>query len=158
MCISALGPFSSPSNSLVMFIHSAFSLCFWLPISQSKILRFLLHPIAGMFLCHLLPAVDRISFRYFGMSCFVCIVLPLVDISLIFFLSPVIFGLFPQVILLSFLLLPFPFCSNIFQRLSFVLSFWLFCVSSRISPPSFDFFFVLFEGISIFQQTNFAPV
>ena len=124
MCISAFGPSSSPLNSFVMlFIHSASSLCFLVAVFQSKIVRFLLHPVAGMFLCNLLPVVDRIIFRWYGMFCFVCNVFPFVDISLIFLFSPVLSGLFPQLVLLSFLMLPFLFCSYIFQRLSFVLSF-----------------------------------
>ena len=44
-----------------------------------------------MFSCHLLPIVNRIFFRCFRMSCFICIVLPFVDIALIFLLSPVYF-------------------------------------------------------------------
>ena len=88
-----------------------------------------------MFSCHLLPVVDRIFFRCFRMSCFVCIVLPFVDISLIFLLSPVLSGLFPQVVSSFFPVLPFPFCSYIFQRLFFVLSFW---------PVLVDFFFFAF--------------
>ena len=36
------------------------------------------------------------------MSCFVCIVLPFVDISLIFHILPELSGLFPQVVLLFF--------------------------------------------------------
>ena len=50
-----------------------------------KIIRFLLHLVVGMFSCHLLPVVDRIFLSRFGMSCFVCIILPFVDISLISF-------------------------------------------------------------------------
>ena len=109
------------------------------------------------------PFVSRIPFRCFGMPCFVCIVLPFVDIFLIFFLSRVLSGLYPHVVLLFFLMVPFPFCLYTFLRLSFVLSFWsvfidfIICVSSRIFHPGFDFFFVLFEGILIFSQTNFAP-
>ena len=38
---------------------------------------FFLHPVVGMFSCHLLPVVDRIFFSCFGMSCFVCIVFSL---------------------------------------------------------------------------------
>ena len=45
--------------------------------------------------------------------------------SLFFLLLPVLSGLFPQIVLLFFLLvLPFPFCLSMIQRLSFVLSFW----------------------------------
>ena len=86
--------------------------------------RFLLHPVVGMFSFPLFPVVDRFFFRCFGMSCFVYIALPLVDISLIILLSPILSGLFPQVVLLFFLVLAFSFYFYIFQRLSFVVSFW----------------------------------
>ena len=65
-----------------------------------------------MFLCHALLVVDRIFLRCFGMSCFVCIVLPFVDISLVSLLSGLL------VALLFFLVLSFAFSSRIFQDLS----------------------------------------
>ena len=41
MCISAFRPSSGPFNSLViLFIHSAFLFCFWLPYFSSKSLDF----------------------------------------------------------------------------------------------------------------------
>ena len=139
MYISAFQPSSFSSNSLViLIIYSAFSLCFLVAIFLPKIVRFLLHLVVGMFSCYLLPDVVRILFRCLRTSCFVCIVSPFVDISLIFLLSPVLSGLFHEVVLLFFLVLPFPFCPYIFQRISFVLSFFI-CVSSRISHPGFDF-------------------
>ena len=92
-------------------------------------------PVVGMFLCHVLPVV-RISYRCFGISCFVCIVLPFVDISLISLLSPEFSGLFPQVVLLFFIVLSFPFCSHIFQDL-FDLPFWAVFV---------DFFYRRFQS------------
>ena len=123
VCISTFGPSSSPFNSLViLFIHSTLPLCFLVAMFFSKIVRFLLHPVVGMFSCNLLPGVDRILFRCFGMSCFVYIVLPFVNIYSIFLLLPVRSGLFPQVVLLFFLVLLFPFCSNIFQRLFFLFN------------------------------------
>ena len=127
MCISPFGPSSSPSSSLVIsFIQSAFSLFFFLlAIFSSENVRSLWCPVVGMFLCHALSVVGRIFFRYFGTFCFVCIVLPLVYISLISLLSPELSGLFPQVVPLFFLVLFFPFCSQIFQDLS-VLPFGLF--------------------------------
>ena len=161
ICISVLGPSSNPSSSLViLFIHSAFSLCFIVAIFSSKTVWFLLHPVVGMFSCHSLPIVDRIFFRCFGKTCFVWIVLPFVDISLIFLLSPALSGLFPWVVLLFFLLLLVPFSSRLFQRPCFfyhsgLFSVFFICVSSRISHPGFDSFFVLFEGIPIFSQTQF---
>ena len=112
MCITAFRLCSSPSKSLViLFIHLAFPLCYFGFHIFSKILFFIFHPIVGMFSHNLLPGVGRIFFRCFGISCFYCIVLPFVDISLISLLSPVLSGLFPQVVLLFFLALPFPFCS-----------------------------------------------
>ena len=87
-----------------------------------------------MFSRHLLPIVGRIFFRCCGIFCFVCIVLLFVDISLIFLLSPVLSGLFPQIVPLFLLVLPFPFCFNIFQRL-FVLLFWPFFVDLLSAFP-----------------------
>ena len=59
-----------------------------------------------MFLCHALPIVDRIFFRCFGMSCFVSLVLPFVDIFLIFLLSPVLYG---SIVILSYVVFSFLF-------------------------------------------------
>ena len=77
-CIFTFGSSSSPSNSFVT-LRSVYSrlFCYVLlvAISLFKIVRFLLHPVVGMFSCHLPPFIGRISFRCFGMSCFVCIVL-----------------------------------------------------------------------------------
>ena len=124
MYISTFGSSSSPSNSLIMFFLSIrpFRSVVLFAIFQYKIV--LLHPVAGMFSCHLLPVFGRIFFRCFRMLSFLCIVLLFVDISITFLLSPVLSGLFPPLVLLYFLELPFPFCSYIFQRLPFVLSFW----------------------------------
>ena len=139
--------------SFVMFLVALFS---------SKIVRFLWYLVVGMFSCHSLPFVDRIFFCCFGKSCFVWIVLHFIDISLIFLLSPALSGLFPQFVLLFFLVLPVPFCSRLFQRFCFFIILACFrsfviCVSSRISHPGFDCFFVLLEGVPVFLQTNFAP-
>ena len=98
-----------------------------------------------MFSCHSHPIVDRISFRCFGMSCFICIALPFVDISLIFLLWPVFSGLFPQVVLLFSPMLPVPSSPRLFKRLSssFGLVFvgFFICYSSLISHPGFCCFF-----------------
>ena len=118
MCISVLGPSSSPSSSLVtLFIHSPFSLYFsgCHIFSQN-------HTVSLTSGCwYVFPVVDRIFFRCFGKACFVCIVLPFVDISLIFLLSSALSSLFPQVVLLFFLVLPGPFSSRLFQRPSFFI-------------------------------------
>ena len=79
MCISTLGPSSSPSSSLViLFIHSAFSLCFFgcHIFVQNRL-------VVGMFSCHSLQLLIEFSF----------VVLE------IFFVSPVLSGLFSQVVL-----------------------------------------------------------
>ena len=160
MCISVFGPFSSTSSSLViLFIHSAFLLCFfWLPYFCPKSFGFFCIRLLACFRV----IVDRIFFRCFGMSCFVCIVLPFVDISLIFLLSPALSCLFSQVVLLFLPVLPVPFYLAYFSASLFFIilacfrSFFI-CVSSGTSHPGFDCFFVLFEGIPIFSQTNFAP-
>ena len=144
ICISAL---RSSSNSLViLFIHSAFPLCSFGCHIFFKIVRFLLNPVVGMFSRHLQPVIGRIFFRCFGMSCFVCIVLAFVDISLIFFLSPVLSGSFPQIVLLFWLVLHFPFCSNIFQRL-FVWWFWpVFVDFLSAFPVEFPILVLIFSS------------
>ena len=102
----------------------------------SKIVQLLLNQVVGMFSCHLLQFVGWIFFRYFGMSSFVCIVILFDSISLIFLLSPVLSGLFHQVVLLLFLVLFFPF-SPMFRVLPLFYDF--ICVSSQISHPGIDF-------------------
>ena len=163
MGISAFGSSSSPSSSPVILVYPfCLFVVFLVVIFLSKIVRFLLHLVVGIFSCHLLLVVDRIFFHCFGMSCFVCIVLPFVDISFIFLLSPVISDLFPQVVLLffsfafSFLFLHIPVSFLCFITLACFRRFFI-SVSSRNFHPGFDFSFVLFEGIPIFSQTNFAP-
>ena len=146
MCISAFVTFFVSFSfschvpypfTLFLFVFFFF---FLVAIFRSKIFRFLLNPVADMFSCHLLSVVDRIFFRCFGMSCFVCVISPFVDISLIFLLPPVLSGLFLQVVLLSFLVFPFPFYSYIFHRLSFVFSFGLFL-------PSFYLCFHIYQPL-----------
>ena len=112
----------------------------------SKIVRFLLHSVVGMFSFHL-PQLGRIFFRCFRMSCFVCIVLPFVDIFLIFLLSSGLFGLFHQVVLLFFLVVPFPFCPYMFKRVFFVLSFWsVFVDFLFLFPVEFRFLVLIFSS------------
>ena len=98
---------------------------FFIVIFQSKIVWVHLHPVFGMFLCHLLQVVDKIFFRCFGMSCFICIVLLFVVISIIILLSPVLSDLSSHFALLFFLVLNFCsyipasfFCFMIFDQFS----------------------------------------
>ena len=142
-CISIFGPSSSPSSSFVMlFIHSAFSLCFFGShiLAQNRSVSF--ESGCCMFSCHSLPIVDIISFRCFGMSYFVCTVLPFVDISIIFLLWTVFSGLFPQVVLLIFPIWPVPssplplISAPLFIIRACFRSFFI-CDSSLISHPGF---------------------
>ena len=127
---------------------------FLVAIFYSKIVRFLLHPVVGMFSRHLLPIVGRIFFCCFEMSSFVCIVLPFVDIFLILFISSVLSGLFPQLLLSFFLALPFPFC---FQCLSFVLSFWLVFVNFlSVFPVEFPILVLIFFFFAFFKGSQFS--
>ena len=134
MFISPFGPSSHSSFLVILFINSTFSLCFLVALFSSKNVRFLRRPVVGMFLCHVLSVVGRIFFRCFGMSCFVYIVLPFVDISLISLLLPKLSGLFPQVMLffsrvvfsILFPHIPGSFCLTIlasFRRFFFLSSF-----------------------------------
>ena len=88
----------------------------------SKIVLLSLQLVFGIFLSHPPPVqVGRIFSCCFGISCFVCIVLPRLDIFLISLLSPGLFGLFPRVVLSFLLALLFPFCPK-FQHFFFILS------------------------------------
>ena len=121
-----------------------FRYIFFVAIFECQIVRFLLHPVVGMFPCHL-SIVDEIFFCCFEMSSFVRIDLLFVDIFLIFLLSPGLSGLFLQVLWLFFLVLLFPFWLNMFQRPLLCFIIWacfckcFTCVSSRISHPGLDF-------------------
>ena len=84
-----------------------------------KIVRFLLHPVFGVFSCHSLPIVDRSVFRCFGKSRFVCIMLPFVDISVIFLHLPELSGLFPHIVLIFFLCCVFLFPAYFSASLSY---------------------------------------
>ena len=158
MCISAFRPSSSLSNSLTLFIHSTFLLCSFCChnfVVQNRSVS--LASGCWLFLsCYLLSVVDRIFFRCFGMSCFVYIISPFVHISLIFLLSPVLSGLFPQVVLLFFLCCPFlfvPTYSSIFPLFYHFGLLWFFiCVSRQISHPGFVFVFFFFVFFSCFLR------
>ena len=120
MCIFTFGPCSSLSNSFFMLlIHSTCLLCSLGYHISPKLFFF----FPSGFWYHLPLLIGRIFFRCFGTSCFVCIVLSILAISLIFVLSPVIFGLFPRVLLSFFLVLFFPFRPKMFQCIFFVSSF-----------------------------------
>ena len=152
MCISSFIPSSSPSNSFAMLlIHSAFCYVHLVAIFYFRIVPFPLHSVVGICSCHLPQILGRIFIRCFGMICFVCIVLPFVEI--VFQLPSIAntFWFISFVVSLFFLVLRFPlfdcFCVFVF----------FICLSSQISHPGFDFLFVLFRETLIFSQTNLAP-
>ena len=112
------------SELLRVLIHLVFCNVLLVVMFYSKVFRFLLHSVVDMLSCHSpSPLVDKISVRCFRMACFISSDLPFADIFLIFLLSPVVSGLFPQVALLFFYVLHFPFCLCMFQCLFFILSF-----------------------------------
>ena len=168
MCISPFGPPLSPSTSLViLFIHSAFSLCFFRCHIFVQKRSISLASASWYVFVSCLPSCWLNFLSLFLISCFFlffffCIALPFVDVSLISLLSPELSGLFPQDLLLFFLVFSFQFCFHIFENV-FVLPFWpvfvdfFICVSCRISHPGFDCFFGLIEGIPLFSHTNFNP-
>ena len=103
-------------ESFYLFYHVAYSFGFfvmfsWLSCLLQNCSAFL---ASGCWYvsCHLLSLVGRIYFRCFRMFCFVCVVLPFLDIFLIFLLSPKFSGLFPQVVLLFFSGAAFSFSSQ----------------------------------------------
>ena len=148
MCISVSGPSSCPSSSLViLFIHSAFSLCYF-------VFSILLYNQSVSFVsdCWYVflssPPNCRIFFHCFEMCSFVCIVLPFVDVPLIFLFSPVLSGLFPQVVLLFFYVLLFlfvPTYSSVFPL------FYHFGLFSSIFFPSFPVEFTILILVSFFM-------
>ena len=131
-------------------------------IFYSKIVQLLLDPVVNMFSCHLPQLVGRIFLCCFWMSCFVCIVLPIVVFflnlpsfaSTFWFISSSCIVFFPCVAysFLSEHVPAFFLCFIIFAR----FRGFLIRVSSRIFHPGFDFLFVVFKEIPIFSQTNFA--
>ena len=163
MCISALGPSSSPSSSLVIsFIHSAFSLCFfgcYIFVQNCSVCLTSGCLTSGMFLCHALPIIDRIFFRCFWMSCSVCIVLPFVDISLVSLLLPKPFWFISSSCTDIFCLaLSFPFSSHIFQDLS-VLPFLLVLSGFPVEIPILVLtVFSCFLRASQFSLTLISPL
>ena len=112
-----------------------------------------------MFLTQLPQLVGRIFFCCFGIFCFVCIVLPFFGIFLIFLLSPVLSGLFSQVVLLCFFFWFFFLIPTYFSFLFIFACFrsFLVCVSSRIFHPSFDFSFMLLKGTPVSTDTKYSP-
>ena len=136
--------------SYCLYIQS-FRYTFSVAIFSSKIVRFLWGLVVGTFL------LMEFSFVVFECPVLSILYYPL-STSL---LSPELSGLFPQEVLLFFLVLSFAFCSHIFQVL-FVLPFWTVFVDIFICVSSLIFLLVLtvssgfLRGAPIFLHTNFA--
>ena len=126
---------------------------FWLPYLSPKSFGF---SCIRLLVCFrvISPHQLLVEFSFVALECpcFVCIVLLFVDISLICLLSPILFGLFPQIVLLFFSRVAFSFLFLHIQASFFCFIIlacfrrFFFCVSCRISHPGFDSFFMLFEG------------
>ena len=147
----------------VFFLFFFFGHLLLVAIFYSEIVQHLFHLVVGMFSYHLPQLVGRIFFRCFGMSCFVCILLPFLDVFLIFLLLPVLSGLFPRAVLSFSPCVAFSFLSQ--HVPAFLICFIIFascrrfliCVSSPIFNPGFDFLLAFYKGTQIFTRTNFAP-
>ena len=116
VCISAFRPTSNPSISLViLFIHSAFLLrFFWLPYFCPKSFGFFCIRLLVYFYCYLLPIVNRIFFRCFGIIIIIIIIIIITDRSVFICVIP------PR----------YPFC--LIQRLSlfyYIIPHITFCCS-----------------------------
>ena len=94
--ISASRPSLSPCNYFLWYLSNRL-FCYVLsgPIFYSKIVFLLLYTVVGLSSCILHQLVDRIFFRFLGISCFVCIVCPI--IFWVFLYSPISFDLSLQV-------------------------------------------------------------
>ena len=161
-CFSILGSSSSPSSSLVMlFIHSAFSLCFFGShiLAQNRSVSF----ASGCWyvFVSLSPSCwsNFLSLFWKVLFCLYCFTLSRYLFNLpslastFWFISSSFTVIFPHVAC--------SFFPRLFHRLSssfgLVFAFFFICDSSLNSHPGFCCFYVLFEGIPIFSQTIFAP-
>ena len=156
MYIFILGLFSTPSSSLVIFfIHSP---CFFgCHIFSPK--SFGLFYIRLLVCFGVTPSQILIEFSFVVLECPVLSVLfyPL-SIS---FNHPFFGQYFPVYFLKLYCYFPRDICSffplistPLFLIIRACLCSFFICVSSLISHPCLDCFFMLFEGILIFSQTN----
>ena len=101
------------------FVFFFFGHLLLVAIFYSEIVQHLFHLVVGMFSYHLPQLVGRIFFRCFGMSCFVCILLPFLDVFLIFLLLPVLSVFFSSCCVvispLCCFFLFIPTCSSVFN-------------------------------------------
>ena len=115
----------------MFFIHSGFCYDLSVPIFCHKIFLSPSHPVAGMS-SPIFPLIaGRIFNRWFGMSCFVCIVWSRLGIFLVFLLLPVPSDLSLQVVPFFLMVLLFSLNPSIF--LCYPVSVFLFVVINIIS-------------------------
>ena len=139
-CLSASG---SSANLRISFsvLYSTFGP--FLSYILIQIVLLILHPIVGVFLCILHLPVCRISFSYFGISCFVCIVWPcllsLLSFTNFFFIY--LFKLHCQTrLLFSFDLFVSAYPQVFFLPCTLACCYnFLTCPLSLISDPDFVF-------------------
>ena len=151
MCISIL----NLSSLFILFIYSAFSLCFWLPYFSPKSF--------GFFCIRLMVCVRVISTQLLIECSFVVLecpvlsvfFLPFVDISLIFHLSSVLLWFISSSCIVIFSRVAFSFLF-LYIRYGFPLfyHFRLFSSAFSVDLPNlvFDFSFMLSEGIANFSH------
>ena len=154
MRISTFRPSSMMSHLLSPCCLSIQLFCYALLVAifYPKIVQLLLHPVVGMFSCHLPQHVGRIFLRCFGMFCFVSIVCRYL-FNLPSFASSFWFIFSSCFVILTWIAFPFLsqhvpvffFCLIIFACFHGFLT----CVSSRISHLGFDFLLVPFKGTPI---------
>ena len=162
--ISILRPSSSLSSSLViLFIHSAFSLFLWFSYFSPKSLGFFCIRLLVCF-C-VTPSqllIDFFSLFWKALFCLYCFTLCRYLFNLLSLASTFWFISSSCTVIFSpcclFLLPPPTFISApLFLIIRTFFRIFFICDSSLISHPGFCCCFVLFEGIPIFSQTNFAP-
>ena len=110
--------------------------------------------------CPLHQPVSRISFCYFGMSCFLCIIWRSLGTFSVFLLSQIYFVFFLSLTFRDlsndffwryFLLIEFPNFFTFYGSFVCCLSFFVyFCPSRLISQPDFEFLFGFLWGIQFY--------
>ena len=154
---------STSSSLVIVFIHSAFSLCFffWLPYFSSK------HWISFASSCwYILMSSPICSNNFLSLFwnvlfCLYCYTLcqylfNLPSFARTFYFISLSCILYFSCDDFSFLFLIIPSYFFCFIILAYFCRF-IICVSCRNSHPGFDFSFMIFVGIPIFLQINFAP-
>ena len=155
---------SSICNSFSMLlIHSAFFFYYDLsvPIFCTKIFMPLSRPVIGMSSFILFLLADRMFFRCFQMSYFVCIIWFCLGIFLVFPLWLIPSNLSLRVVSFVLIVLLFSSSEHLFMFFFYLSLFvscrrFFICISNLISHRGFDFLFVFFRGTPIFFTDYFS--